>query len=103
MKVSRADALSSNVPLSSTSNNRHIVLVHDVFQLLPHLANLMNNNHYSMYAVHAMTNLSHCFDVNVMFTTPSRGVAEEDSITSHQMMFTVLTCSFSIVGRHAGK
>lgn len=43
VEVGGADALADNVPLCARGDQRELLLVHDILQLLTHLANLHNN------------------------------------------------------------
>ena len=43
VEVGRADALADNVPLCARGDQRELLLVHDILQLLTYLTNLHNN------------------------------------------------------------
>ena len=41
MEVRAADALADNVPFRTARNQGHLLLIHEVFQLLSHLSDLV--------------------------------------------------------------
>lgn len=58
IEIRRADALAHNVPIGAARLHVHLLLRHDVLELLPYLAHL-----------------AHCLDVNEVFIAPGGAIA----------------------------